>query len=94
MIPDQGPMLRCTARGCEWKNFLQSARITAVFPLLYNQRFARHPEENELQQAEIGIIGGSGLYAMPGLTDVREVLLDTPFGAPSDVYVLGTLARP
>ena len=43
-------------------------------------------------QAEIGIIGGSGLYSMPGLTDVREVSLETPFGAPSDAYVLGTLA--
>jgi 5'-methylthioadenosine phosphorylase len=42
-------------------------------------------------QAEIGIIGGSGLYAMPGLADVRELALDTPFGKPSDAYVLGTL---
>jgi 5'-methylthioadenosine phosphorylase len=44
-----------------------------------------------LQQAEIGIIGGSGLYSMPGLSDVREVTLQTPFGEPSDAYVLGTL---
>jgi 5'-methylthioadenosine phosphorylase len=44
-----------------------------------------------LQQAEIGIIGGSGLYSMPGLTDVREINLQTPFGDPSDVFVLGTL---
>ncbi len=42
-------------------------------------------------QAEIGIIGGSGLYSMPGFSDVREQSLDTPFGAPSDAYVLGTL---
>jgi 5'-methylthioadenosine phosphorylase len=42
-------------------------------------------------QAQIGIIGGSGLYAMPGLTDVREMELSTPFGAPSDAYVLGTV---
>jgi 5'-methylthioadenosine phosphorylase len=48
-------------------------------------------EVNPLQ-AEIGIIGGSGLYSMPGLTDVREVSLDTPFGAPSDAYVLGMLS--
>ncbi len=33
--------------------------------------------------AEIGIIGGSGLYSMTGLTDVREVSLETPFGEPS-----------
>jgi 5'-methylthioadenosine phosphorylase len=45
-----------------------------------------------LQQAEIGIIGGSGLYSMPGFTDVREERLETPFGAPSDAYVLGRLA--
>jgi 5'-methylthioadenosine phosphorylase len=44
-----------------------------------------------LQQAEIGIIGGSGLYSMPGLTEVREVRLQTPFGEPSDAYVLGSL---
>jgi 5'-methylthioadenosine phosphorylase len=44
-----------------------------------------------LAQAEIGIIGGSGLYSMPGLTDVREVKLQTPFGDPSEGYVLGTL---
>jgi 5'-methylthioadenosine phosphorylase len=42
-------------------------------------------------QAQIGIIGGSGLYAMPGLTDVRETQISTPFGAPSDAYVLGSI---
>ncbi|HMC31127.1 MAG TPA: S-methyl-5'-thioadenosine phosphorylase, partial [Candidatus Angelobacter sp.] len=31
-----------------------------------------------MQQAEIGIMGGSGLYSMPGLTDVREVTVQTP----------------
>ncbi|HLJ29887.1 MAG TPA: S-methyl-5'-thioadenosine phosphorylase [Candidatus Angelobacter sp.] len=44
-----------------------------------------------MQEAEIGIIGGSGLYAMPGLIDVQEVALQTPFGNPSDSFVLGTL---
>jgi 5'-methylthioadenosine phosphorylase len=44
-----------------------------------------------LAQAEIGIIGGSGLYHMPGLTDVHEVPQETPFGSPSDPYILGTL---
>jgi 5'-methylthioadenosine phosphorylase len=44
-----------------------------------------------LQKAEIGIIGGSGLYAMPGLTNVREESLETPFGFPSDAFVLGDL---
>jgi 5'-methylthioadenosine phosphorylase len=44
-----------------------------------------------LPQAEIGIIGGSGLYHMPGLTKIKEVRLKTPFGAPSDAYVCGTL---
>jgi 5'-methylthioadenosine phosphorylase len=45
----------------------------------------------DLQQAEIGIIGGSGLYAMPGLTSVREERVETPFGEPSDAFVLGEL---
>ena len=44
-----------------------------------------------MQQAEIGIIGGSGLYAMPGLTSVREERVETPFGEPSDAFVLGEL---
>jgi 5'-methylthioadenosine phosphorylase len=39
----------------------------------------------------IGIIGGSGLYAMPGLTDTREIRVKTPFGDPSDPIVTGTL---
>ena len=44
-----------------------------------------------MSQAEIGIIGGSGLYSMPGLSKIKEVRLRTPFGAPSDAYVCGTL---
>ncbi len=45
-----------------------------------------------MQEAEIGIIGGSGLYSMPGLTNVRERRISTPFGDPSDAFVLGNLA--
>jgi 5'-methylthioadenosine phosphorylase len=44
-----------------------------------------------LPEAEIGIIGGSGLYHMPGFTRVREKKLKTPFGAPSEAYVVGRL---
>ena len=40
---------------------------------------------------EIGVIGGSGLYSMTGLSDSREVRLKTPFGDPSDAFVLGTV---
>lgn len=39
----------------------------------------------------IGIIGGSGFYELDGLADVEEVPVDTPFGAPSDVFRVGTL---
>lgn len=39
----------------------------------------------------LGIIGGSGLYSMAGLTDIEERALTTPFGAPSDPVVIGTL---
>src|SRR5271165_1547625 len=41
--------------------------------------------------AEIGVIGGSGLYAMSGLSDAREIRVKTPFGNPSDAIVVGTL---
>jgi len=41
--------------------------------------------------AKIGIIGGSGLYQMPELTDVDELEIETPFGDPSDKFVVGTL---
>lgn len=39
----------------------------------------------------LGVIGGSGLYAMDGLTDVEEVVVDTPFGPPSDALIKGRL---
>jgi 5'-methylthioadenosine phosphorylase len=42
-------------------------------------------------KAEIGIIGGSGLYHMAGFEAQEEASMVTPFGAPSDNYVLGTL---
>jgi 5'-methylthioadenosine phosphorylase len=45
-----------------------------------------------MAEAMIGVIGGSGLYAMKDLEDVEEVTLETPYGSPSDAYVLGTLA--
>src|SRR5580700_8862645 len=41
--------------------------------------------------ATLGIIGGSGLYSMTGLTDTREIHVKTPFGEPSDAIVLGML---
>jgi 5'-methylthioadenosine phosphorylase len=44
-----------------------------------------------LAKAEIGIIGGSGLYAMPGLENVHEERVWTPFGEPSGSFVLGDL---
>jgi 5'-methylthioadenosine phosphorylase len=43
------------------------------------------------KEAEIGIIGGSGLYDMEGLSDVTSRAVPTPFGSPSDEIVLGTL---
>ena len=43
------------------------------------------------QEVTVGVIGGSGLYEMEGLTDVDYVDLDTPFGKPSDNVVIGTL---
>src|SRR5215470_11404500 len=45
-----------------------------------------------MSEATIGVIGGSGLYAMEGLENVERIELSTPFGAPSDAYILGTIA--
>ena len=47
--------------------------------------------KQESATAEIGIIGGSGLYSMPGLEKEREWRVKTPFGEPSDALVLGTV---
>ncbi len=44
-------------------------------------------------QADIAIIGGSGLYQMKGLQRVREVRVSTPFGRPSDRIILGTIGK-
>ena len=44
-----------------------------------------------MNKVRIGVIGGSGVYDMAQLRDVREVRLDTPFGAPSDAYRVGQI---
>ncbi len=44
-----------------------------------------------MPQAKIGVIGGSGLYDIKGLTDIEEVEIDTPFGKPSDAITTGRL---
>jgi len=44
-----------------------------------------------MEQVNIGIIGGSGLYQMPELQNVREVPVETPFGKPSDAFIVGEL---
>ena len=46
---------------------------------------------SNLPRVRFGIIGGSGLYQMPELTSVEEVKVSTPFGDPSDAFVIGTL---
>jgi hypothetical protein len=82
--PLRRPHLRCRPKGT-------SATASTHFP----SGIITYPlssREIALAQAEIGIIGGSGLYSMKGLTDIHEVQLETPFGPPSDPYVLGTLA--
>lgn len=46
-----------------------------------------------MAETKIGIIGGSGLYKMEALKDVKEVQISTPFGSPSDALIVGTLAE-
>lgn len=45
----------------------------------------------ERPRADIGILGGTGLYAIEGIREVREARVETPFGEPSDAYMIGTL---
>jgi 5'-methylthioadenosine phosphorylase len=58
------------------------------------RRQARRPvlQGGHKLNVEIGIIGGSGLYSMPGFEAQEEVVVETPFGAPSDNLVAGKLA--
>src|SRR5271170_7049280 len=51
----------------------------------------KSPGKAKREEVKIGIIGGSGLYHMDGLSDTREVRVKTPFGDPSDSIVIGTL---
>jgi 5'-methylthioadenosine phosphorylase len=44
-----------------------------------------------MEQIDIGIIGGSGFYAMEGFENKREVTVETPFGAPSDAFMVGEI---
>jgi 5'-methylthioadenosine phosphorylase len=45
-----------------------------------------------MPRATIGVIGGSGLYQMEGMTDVEEVRIETPFGDPSDLITIGNVS--
>jgi len=51
----------------------------------------RASRKNTKESVQIGIIGGSGLYTMSGLSETREVRVKTPFGDPSEALVIGTL---
>src|SRR5438445_13167181 len=55
------------------------------------KKASRSNSAESATRATIGIIGGSGLYAMGGLTNAREIRVKTPFGETSDGIVLGTL---
>ena len=54
-------------------------------------RKAANKGATKKEVVKIGIIGGSGLYSMAGLTNTREVRVKTPFGDPSDAIIIGTL---
>lgn len=45
-----------------------------------------------MSERTLGVIGGSGIYDLPGLEDRKEVVVDTPFGPPSDALITGTLS--
>src|SRR5580765_4760715 len=51
----------------------------------------RSKHQELMTNVKIGIIGGSGLYQMPELSDVEEIKVETPFGSPSDAFIVGRL---
>jgi 5'-methylthioadenosine phosphorylase len=59
--------------------------------MVKSKKSSEKPASGKASGAEIGIIGGSGLYSMPGLTNTKEIRVKTPFGDPSDVIVTGIL---
>jgi 5'-methylthioadenosine phosphorylase len=63
--------------------------LRAIMP---TQKRKTRTKTQAKEEIKIGIIGGSGLYEMAGLTDKKEVAVSTPFGKPSDNLVIGTLA--
>ncbi|MFQ5903209.1 MAG: 23S rRNA (adenine(2503)-C(2))-methyltransferase RlmN, partial [Candidatus Binatia bacterium] len=65
-------------------------RKDEIHPSSFILKYAMGNEENNPKKI-IGVIGGSGLYQMEGLEEVREVQVKTPFGKPSDAYVRGIL---
>ena len=68
--------------------------LSGIQTLLYNHQFVSAVDTGgDLPQAEIGIIGGSGLYSMPGLSKTKEVRLKTPFGVPSQIAKTGASGR-
>jgi 5'-methylthioadenosine phosphorylase len=50
-----------------------------------------HAHDTPKSRADIGILGGTGLYTVEGIQDLHEVVLETPFGRPSDAYMVGVL---
>jgi len=47
--------------------------------------------DDHSRKTAVGIVGGTGLYEIDGITDVREVRVETPFGDPSDAFVVAAL---
>ncbi|MGH9731193.1 MAG: MTAP family purine nucleoside phosphorylase, partial [Candidatus Acidiferrales bacterium] len=57
-----------------------------------NRKIKKRAAKGSVKElVKVGIIGGSGLYSMAGLTGTREIRVKTPFGAPSDAFVIGEL---
>jgi 5'-methylthioadenosine phosphorylase len=57
-----------------------------------NKHKDRGNRQMETDRADIGIIGGSGLYALDNLDNVQEIAVETPFGKPSDIVVMGEIS--
>src|SRR5258706_7342932 len=74
---------------CPWLMGLFSRWGSYSISGLNHCRHYSRKETAFMPHATIGVIGGSGLYRMEGMTDVEEVAVETPFGNPSDVITVG-----
>src|SRR6478752_1669342 len=88
--------LRCVARremlGSS-PSMTASCGRTVLRPSSKGGPFRARNRESTMSEAVLGIIGGSGIYDLPGISDLREERIDSPWGEPSDALRIGRIGK-